>query len=136
MGIAVFWLVATAIIFFVACVGLFLLQIFLSRKERRWLGLILPTISLLISMIPVFGYAAFTETSSSSVQSVDGVFIYEAHAPSAAQPIESAPALIVVVLTVFILYNIPTVVFLSIYFACRGKRNRIKAVEKMSVQDL
>jgi hypothetical protein len=38
--------------------------------------------------------------------------------------------------SVFLLYNIPTIVLLAIYFGCREKRRKTKALEKMRAQDL
>ena len=39
-------------------------------------------------------------------------------------------------LIVFLLYNIPTLVLLVIYFACRGKYRRRREIDKMNAQDL
>ena len=39
-------------------------------------------------------------------------------------------------LVVMVIVNIPTFVFLAIYFACRGKQKRKKQMEKMNIQDL
>ena len=36
----------------------------------------------------------------------------------------------------FITANIPTIVLLAIYFACREKRKRRRELEKMKLQDL
>ena len=36
----------------------------------------------------------------------------------------------------FLVFNIPTTVLFAIYAACRGKRRKQRALEKMSVQDL
>ncbi|MBK5246138.1 MAG: hypothetical protein JJE49_02540 [Peptostreptococcaceae bacterium] len=37
---------------------------------------------------------------------------------------------------IFIISNIPTLIFLAIYFACRDKRKKNLELEKMSIQDL
>jgi hypothetical protein len=39
-------------------------------------------------------------------------------------------------LPVFLMSNIPTLLFLAIYFACREKRKLRKELDKMNVQDL
>ena len=36
----------------------------------------------------------------------------------------------------WLLANIPTLILLAIYFACRGKQRRNKRLDKMSIQDL
>jgi len=38
--------------------------------------------------------------------------------------------------TILLVMNIPTVVLLAIYFGCREKIKRKKAIEKMNIQDL
>ena len=111
--------------------GLIVLQIFLSKKENRWAGLILPIISFCISLIALLSIAAFSVLTQTETVAENGVIIE--------QTVQSATAtssFIVTIVYVFLLYNIPTAVFLAIYAACRGKRNRQRALEKMSVQDL
>ena len=39
-------------------------------------------------------------------------------------------------LTVALLYNIPTLILLAIYFACREKFRRKKEMDRMNAQDL
>lgn len=69
--------------------GIILLQIFLSRAERKWPGLILPIISFLFSFLYPFNM-------------VSGTPIWK-------------------VFVVWLLGNIPTIIFLAIYFACHPK---------------
>ena len=120
--------------------GIILLQIYLSKKDSKWLGLILPIITLCISLIYVSGIAAFTETTISGVRSIDenGVVIEEI-APeisSGRTPIKDTPTLIFQIAYVFLLGNIPTIILLAIYFASREKQRRRKALDKMQAQDL
>lgn len=72
---------------FLACIVL--LQIFLSRAERKWPGLIFPAIFLLLSILYLFEMPTDT-------------------------PIWH-------MCSVCFLGNIPTLIFLAIYFACRPK---------------
>ena len=89
-------------------VGVVLLQIFLSRQESRWPGLVLPGICVLFSLIAVL-----------SVSALGG-------------PAEMA----VTIFTVLLLYNIPTLVLLAIYAACRSGRRKRREMEKMNICDL
>lgn len=73
--------------------GRILLQTFLSKKESKWLGLILPSITYAFSLLMVFSLA---HTNSMTWWDIFGQLI----------------------LTFFIA-NIPTSVLLAIYFACR-----------------
>lgn len=117
--------------------GVILLQIYLSKKENKWVGLILPIITLCISLIAVFSIAAFTTmTTTPQVIDENEMVIQEAAPENTAQPIQSASSLIFMIGSVFLLYNIPTAVLLAIYFGCREKQRQRKALEKMQAQDL
>ena len=120
--------------------GVILLQVFLSKKESKWLGLILPAISLLISLVAVFSIAAYTTTGTLSLQTLDesGVVIQEevVETPNATESFQNTSSLILTVVSVFLLYNIPTIVLLAIYFGCREKQRQRKALEQMQAQDL
>lgn len=108
MEIASKTIIFIAVVLLIFGVGGILLQIFLSKKESKWPGLILPIISFAISLIAILNVADIGDKSS----------------------------VIATLLSIFLLYNIPTVVLLVIYTACRGKRKRQHDLEKMSVQDL
>jgi len=83
------------------------LQIFLSKKESKWFGLILPFITFAYSLLMVFSIAV-----------TDGMDIFG-----------------LIASTLFVA-NIPTIILLAIYFGCREKIKRKKALEKMNIQDL
>ncbi|KUO75687.1 MAG: hypothetical protein APF77_04120 [Clostridia bacterium BRH_c25] len=91
-------------------IGIFALQIFFSKKESRWLGLILPGINVLFSVIAVLGMAFYLN--------------------------EPLGQIVMQILSVLVIYNIPTFVLLAIYFACREKRKKNKEIDKMNIQDL
>ncbi|MDR1001278.1 MAG: hypothetical protein LBL96_10860 [Clostridiales bacterium] len=97
-------------IFFLLVVGVggILLQIFLSKKEGKWAGLILPIITFCASFIYLLNVANIGELSS----------------------------VIMTIVSVFLLGNIPTVVLLGIYAVCKERRKKRRDLEKMSVQDL
>ena len=88
-------------------VGGILLQIFLSKRERKWPGLVLPLLSLLYSLLMACSAAAYSEK------------------------IIWGP-----ILTSLILGNIPTVILLAIYAACREKRRKRGELDKMQIKDL
>ena len=93
----------------VLCAGSVVLQIFLSKKENKWLGLIQPILSLLITLFYTAGMIVPpTVTFGFIIQTLWG----------------------------FLLTNIPTFIYLAIYFACRGKQRKKKQLEKMNIQDL
>ena len=96
------------VFFFVFIVGGTLLQIFLSKRESKWPGLVLPTITFLWSLLMVLNVTAM----------------------------ETIRAVIASVLSVLLAGNIPTLILLAIYFSCRGKRRKKSEVEKMQINDL
>ena len=94
----------------VLLVGSIVLQVFLSRRESPWPGLVLPGLSLLLSLIPLLNVAVLPGSGAGNV--------------------------LTALLLVFLLYNIPTLVLLVIHFACRGKYRRRREIDKMNAQDL
>ena len=103
-------IVTTILIFLVLGVGIFLLQIFLSRKENKWLGRILPILSFLFSLIYPLNMMAPSE-------GVDFGFVLS-------------------MLLVWLMANIPTIILSVIYVACREKIKKNKQLDKMNIQDL
>lgn len=96
------------IMLLVLLAGTVLLQIFLSKRESKWPGLVLPAITLVYSIVMVLNMAYFV---------------------SIARPLLAA-------LGVFLSGNIPTLLLLGIYSACRGKQRKKREMEKMSINDL
>ena len=88
-------------------VGGILLQIFLSKRESKWPGLILPLLSFLYSLVMALSAVAYNGG------------------------IPWGP-----ILASLILGNIPTVILLAIYFACREKFRKRSELDKMNISDL
>ena len=108
MAIATFILIIPLIAVLVVCIGAILLQIYLSKKENRLLGLILPLLTLLNSLLAIL--------SLSKSYSYSGPFW--------------------AAIQTFLIMNIPTAILIFIYFLCQHKQNRKKLLEKMNIQDL
>ena len=95
------------IIFLLALlVGVPLLQIFLSRRESKWPGLILPLLTFLYALVMALSAAAYNGG------------------------IPWGP-----ILASLLLGNIPTVILLAIYAACREKFHKRSELEKMQIKD-
>ena len=101
-------ILVTLLIFFGTIIGMIVLQIFLSRTERRWPGLILPICTLL--------YALLVCMNVVRVGSLAETVLFMA--------------------LLFLLFNIPTYILLAIYFICRQRRKKMKMLDKMNIQDL
>ena len=93
-------------------VGVIWFQLFLSKKKNKLMGLILPVFFFLISLNTVLVFFASNTGSGERYK------------------------LIIMAIGFFLLYNIPTIVLLSINVFFKSKRNKQRALEKMSVQDL
>lgn len=89
-------------------VGGVLLQIFLSRRENRWPGLVLPLLTLLSSLLLPLNVM---DTGSVSKN-------------------------ILAVVVTLLAGNIPTLVLLAIYWAAREKLRVRAQMEKMGKQDI
>jgi hypothetical protein len=88
--------------------GTVFLQIFLSKRDNKWFGLILPILSLCLSLLVIFGMTIF----------------------------DPAVNMIITAGVSLLLCNIPTAILLVIYFACRETLKKRRELEKMNVQDL
>lgn len=91
-------------------VGIIILQIFLSKRENKWPGLILPIVSGILSIIPV-------------------LIIPVSDNATIAQNI-------ILAIIVFLISNIPTIILILIYLACRQKSKNNKEIDKMNIHDL
>lgn len=128
--------IIVVIILLVVIAGIAALQIFLSKKESKWLGLILPAISLLISILTVLGIVFFSavNSTSGSVISENGEVIELVE--SLSENSGDIASTVLSAILIFLLSNIPTVILLGIYFACRQRLRRDKQIERMNIQDL
>lgn len=98
------------LLFLATLIGSVFLQIFLSKRESKIPGLILPIITFLIALLfPL--YMPMPQEGSS------WGFVWN-------------------MIVVFLLANIPTYIFLAIYFTSRKRDFRKKQLDKMNIQDL
>ncbi len=142
-------LITKALIFCMVCAavfaGLIVLQLRLSRMDSRWPGLVLPILSLLLSLSVTLGTAAYTQIATGPVEervqvnatvtNPDGTVTEYPPAPDSdtrSDTVNALPA----VLGTFVLSNIPTAVYLTIYFTQQGKYKKTRQVERMNIQDL
>ncbi len=121
-------------------VGSIFLQIVLSKNKNKFLGLILPIICFVMSLIMISSYAMFAITKTSvNVQSTDGVIsTYVESENSKSQSVGNIGGLIYIT----VLFNIPTLIYLGIYFSYSKYRKEISnnksnsELIKMNIQDL
>lgn len=101
-------IVVVLFILLVVLVGGIFLQIFLSKRESRWPGLVLPLLTFLQSLLLMLN---IMDTGSVSQN-------------------------VLLVLVTVLVGNIPTLVLLAIYWAAREKRRVKNQMDKMKIDDL
>ena len=84
------------------------MQIFLSKRESRWPGLVLPLLTFLTALLEVLN---IVDTGSVSKN-------------------------VLTVLVVLLTGNIPTLVLLAVYWAAREKRRVKSQIDKMKIDEL
>lgn len=131
-------IIISMIIILLLFAGIIWLQLFLSKKKNKWLGLIIPLICFAFSIMAVFGLTMFTNIGISTVTEIDinngNVITDESTSSQLEKP--SIVSMIVPIIPVFLILNIPTIIFLAIYLACREKLKLRTELDKMNIQDL
>ena len=101
--------VITALVFLLVFgAGGICLQIFLSRRESRWPGLVLPLLTVLYALLLVLN---LRDTGSVSQN-------------------------VLTVAVTLLVGNIPTLILLAIYWAVREKRRVRDQIDKMKIDEL
>ncbi|MGM9537738.1 MAG: hypothetical protein ACI3VN_05350 [Candidatus Onthomonas sp.] len=101
-------LIVLLLVLLAVFVGFLFLERFLARQESRYPGLILPGIQILGSLIPLLN---LTDTGS-ALGNAWSIFI------------------------TLLMGNLPTALYLLIYFTCRKKRRQDSERQRMNIQDL
>ena len=110
------------------------LQVWLCRQRARWLGLILPVLSLVCSLLLVLSLAVFTRAAGTlTVYDSQGNVVQQEQVESDQQPVADALAGAAVV---FLVANIPTVVFGGIWLNSKTRRDLQEELRKMDLKDL
>ncbi len=94
----------------IMAVGVIFLQYKLSRNSNKWLGLVIPAICFLYSIIMVCSFANFDGTGSWQ--------------------------LVFSVVCVFLISNVPTAILLTVYLYARSLNRKNEEINKMNIKDL
>ena len=84
------------------------LQVFLSKRESRWPGLVLPLLTFLYALLMVMN---IMDTGSVSKN-------------------------VLIIAVTLLAGNIPTLILLAIYWAAREKQRAKRQIDKMKIDDL
>lgn len=95
--------------FLIIFVGAIALQVFLSKRESKFLGLILPILSVLNSLIIILNIAGDAMTKTQ---------------------------ILITLVSGFLIGNIPTIILMAIYFGIREKMKIKAELDKTRIKDL
>lgn len=133
--VGIFGLVFYLFILLLPIALLVALQVWMCKKGK-WLGLVLPGISLVLSLILVSSMAALTTVGGGSMRVADEngqVVQIEPEVIGEPQPVPGAMRNAVLV---FLVTNIPTVVFGGIWLHYKGRRDTYEDLKRMRIEDL
>jgi len=122
------------ILFLLPMALIILLQVWLCKKSK-WLGLILPVLSLMMALLMTLSMSTYTSVyGGASVQVTDGYgnVIREEVTPR----VEVSSVDLARVGAVFAVTNIPTAVYGGIWVYWNKRRTEYDDLKKMSIEDL
>ncbi|MGE4276191.1 MAG: hypothetical protein AB7E30_03320 [Lawsonibacter sp.] len=114
---------------------LVVLQVWLCRKGK-WLGLILPALSLLLSLLLVFSLAAFRTVGSAGSTRIESNGQVVEEYQEQPHHTERIPGAMGAIAGLFLVSNIPTVVFGGIWLHYKNRRDFQEDLKKMKIEDL
>ena len=117
-------------------IGLILLQVFLSKRNNKWLGLILPFIFIIIAIFASISTPLYVVTEEATVSYSENGQVVEETISHASSERPALTTIIATIIPIFLLWNIPTLIFLGIYGVCRDQIKKNGELNKMNVVDL
>ena len=121
------------------------LQVWLCKKSVK-LGLILPGITLALSLVMVFSMAAFSTltfrggntliSGGANYVGPDGQEVPGQVEIREEKEAEFHPRILIAAGAVFLVTNIPTVVFGGIWLHYKGRRDAVEDLKRMQIEDL
>ena len=132
-----YFIIALSVLVFAAMIWL---QIVLSKKKNKGLGLILPAVVFCIAISAMFVTPAYVTRSAGTVTEQNitqsGEVIENIITQNSGAVLPGAGSVILTAVYLFMLYNIPTAALLIIYVICRAKFKNQAEIDKMNIQDL
>ena len=136
-SMVIFVTLLNTLILLAVLVGVFALEFWLSRRKSPVPGLILPILSLVMSLLLVLGNVAFMRMTSTggtlTTVNEDTGEVVQQEIVTSSEPVDVNVGGIAILLLVG---NIPTLALLGTYYIGRDKLRRDKLLEKMNIQDL
>lgn len=133
-----------SLLFLVGIIAIVLfVQIKLSRSSNKFLGLIMPVLSFLLSILMVLGMSAFTLYTGTTTQSTmttddqTGEIIEESEEIiKSSEQEDLGVGGFLNIGYIFLITNVPTAILGGIYVSERNKISMKKEIEKMKIDDL
>lgn len=132
--IVLFYLIPSLLMALLPVALVIVLQVVLCKKSRK-LGLILPILTLLLSLLLTFSAAAIQGMRGGSTWVADeygNVIHYEEEE----EQVKLTPQELGAIAGVFLVSNIPTVVFGGIWLYYKNRRDFKDDLKKMKIEDL
>ena len=139
-GIGLVMIPVVLFIFMLPIALLVALQVWLCKRSPK-MGLILPGVSLALSLLLTLSMASFStltvRAGNTLVSPIEGGAYTVAPAQEgAAEKTEFHPEALVVAGVLFLVGNIPTAVFGGIWLHYKGQKDTSEALKKMRIEDL
>lgn len=117
-------------------IGSVFLQIVLSKKKNKFLGLIFPLMTFLMATIIAFGMYSMVGVKGITNLSADGEVVSEV-----VKYYNVDSSVYFSIIAMYIFFNIPTFIYLGIYFSYSKFRKELTSTSqdelmKMNIQDL
>lgn len=124
------------IIFALVCViGLCVLQYYISLKSKKWLGWILPGIFFCLSILFTISAVTFLHSYEiSEVYSNNGNLMSSIITNTTSN--FSIQTILPKAIEIFLICNLPTILFIIIFLVVHQKQKREAQIHKMNIQDL
>ena len=137
LGFIIVMIPVILFMFFLPIALLVALQVWLCRKSLK-LGLILPAISLALSLLLALtvGASLMLTRAGGTVTVRDEVTGEIIRQEDFESNVYTNPAALAGAGVLFLVGNIPTVVFGGIWLHCKGRRDTVADLKKMRIEDL
>ena len=122
-------------------IGVFI-QVKLSRSKNKYLGLIMPVICFLLSILIILNMVAFTVFTSNTTTEIITIDGIEEELEESVEITENLGKdvitldIAVSMFFIFLVANIPTAILGGIYLSERNKIDVKRSIEKMKIEDL
>ena len=138
-GIGLVMIPVVLFIFMLPIALLVALQVWLCKKSPK-MGLILPGVSLALSLLLTLSMASFStltvRAGNTLVSPVEGGVAPAQEGVAVQEKTEFHPEALVVAGVLFLVGNIPTAVFGGIWLHYKGQKDTSEALKKMRIEDL